>query len=86
VPSLEEHPLPVLVGAGVAVTINSDDPPMFATTLNNEYVVAASLLGLDLTGVADLARTAAQVSFLPADAKAALIGEIDAYATSWPAG
>ena len=29
------------------VTINSDDPPMFATTLNHEYAVAADLLDLD---------------------------------------
>jgi adenosine deaminase len=86
VPSLEEHPLPALVEAGVVVTINSDDPPMFATTLNNEYVVAASLLDLDVTGVTDLARTAARVSFLPTDGRAALIAEIDAYEASWPAG
>jgi len=86
VPSLGEHPLPALVEAGVVVTINSDDPPMFATTLNNEYVVAASLLGLDVTGVADLARTAAQVSFLPEAEKASLIAEIDAYGASWPTG
>jgi adenosine deaminase/aminodeoxyfutalosine deaminase len=86
VPSLEEHSLPALVEAGVVVTINSDDPPMFATTLNREYVVAASLLDLDVTGVADLARTAARVSFLPADGTAALIAEIDAYEASWPAG
>jgi adenosine deaminase len=31
----------------VPVTINSDDPPMFSTTLNREYEVAAGLLGLD---------------------------------------
>jgi aminodeoxyfutalosine deaminase len=86
VPSLGEHPLPALVEAGVVVTINSDDPPMFATTLNNEYVVAASLLGLDVTGVVDLARTAAQVSFLPEAEKAGLIAEIDAYGASWPTG
>lgn len=86
VPSLREHPLPALVEAGMVVTANSDDPPMFATTLNNEYVVAASPLDLDVTGVADLARTAARVSFLPADGKAALIAEIDAYAAAWPAG
>ena len=77
---------PLLVEAGVVVTINSDDPPMFATTLNNEYVVAADLLDLDDAGVADLARTAARVSFLPAADKAALIAEIDSYEASWPAG
>ena len=32
------------VAAGVPVTINSDDPPMFGTTLNDEYLVAADLL------------------------------------------
>ena len=33
------------------VTINSDDPPMFSTTLNREYAIAAELLGLDQAGV-----------------------------------
>ncbi|RBJ01322.1 adenosine deaminase [Micromonospora provocatoris] len=41
VPSLDAHPLPRLVEAGVPVSINSDDPPMFGTTLNDEYAVAA---------------------------------------------
>ena len=80
VPSLAEHPLPALVAAGVTVTINSDDPPMFATTLNHEYAVAADLLGLDAPGVAGLARTAVAASFLDDAGKAALINEIDAYA------
>jgi adenosine deaminase len=81
VPSLAEHPLPALVAAGVPVTINSDDPPMFATTLNDEYAVAAQLLGLDQAGVAELARAAVRASFLEDAGKAALLAEIDAYAT-----
>ena len=80
VPSLAEHPLPVLVAAGVPVTINSDDPPMFATTLNHEYAVAAELLGLDETGVADLARSAVRAAFLDGPGKRVLLDEIDAYA------
>lgn len=40
------------------VTINSDDPPMFGTTLNAEYAIAADLLSLPADGVADLARAA----------------------------
>jgi adenosine deaminase/aminodeoxyfutalosine deaminase len=80
VPSLAEHPLPALVAAGVTVTINSDDPPMFSTTLNHEYAVAADLLGLDLAGTADLARAAARASFAPDDVRARLLSEIDAYA------
>ena len=79
VPSLAEHPLPALVAAGVPVTINSDDPPMFGTTLTAEYEVAAELLGLDDAGVADLARAAVRASFLDDDGKTALLAEIDAY-------
>jgi len=82
VPSLAEHPLPALVAAGVPVTINSDDPPMFSTTLNNEYLVAAGLLGLDEAGVADLARAAVRASFAEDGTKAGLLAEIDGYCAS----
>jgi adenosine deaminase len=61
------------------VTINSDDPPMFGTTLNREYEIAAELLALDQRGVADLARAAVRASFLGDAGKAALLAEIDAY-------
>jgi aminodeoxyfutalosine deaminase len=79
VASLAEHPLPALVAGGVVVTINSDDPPMFATTLNREYAIAAALLGLSADGIADLARSAVRSSFLDADGQRALLAEIDAY-------
>ncbi len=78
VASLAEHPLPAFVEAGVVVTINSDDPPMFGTTLNQEYAIAARLLDLDADGVADLARTAVRESFAPAQTKQRLLAEIDA--------
>jgi len=76
VPSLEEHPLPTLVEAGVTVTINSDDPPMFGTTLNREYEIAADLLGLDAAGIKQLALAAVDASFAPAEVKSALHAEI----------
>jgi aminodeoxyfutalosine deaminase len=79
VPSLDEHPLARLVAAGVPVSINSDDPPMFGTTLEQEYAVAARLLGLDDAGVADLARAAVKQSFLDSSGQARLLAEIDAY-------
>jgi adenosine deaminase len=84
VPSMAEHPLPALVAAGVPVTINSDDPPMFSTTLNREYAVAAELLGLDEQGVAELARAAVRASFLDDTGKKALLAEVDDYATLTP--
>ncbi|RSM60369.1 adenosine deaminase [Actinoplanes sp. ATCC 53533] len=80
VAGIDEHPLPALVAAGVPVTINSDDPPMFGTTLEEEYAVAARLLDLDAAGVAGLARAAVHASFLPAAGKSRLLTEIDDYA------
>ncbi|ADB34073.1 adenosine deaminase [Kribbella flavida DSM 17836] len=77
--SYDEHPLPAMVDAGLVVTINSDDPPMFGTDLTNEYAVAARLLGLDEAGTADLARTAVRESFADDTTKTALLAEIDAY-------
>lgn len=79
VASLDEHPLPQLVAAGLLVTVNSDDPPMFGTTLNDEYAVAARLLGLGPDGLAELARNAVTASFLEPAERARIGGEIDAY-------
>ena len=80
---LEEHPIRAFRDAGVTVTVNSDDPPMFNTTLNREYEVAAELLDLDRAGVADLARTAVRASFAESDVQQRILGEIDAYAAAW---
>src|SRR5438876_1100488 len=49
VPGLEAHPLPRMLEEGLFVTLNSDDPPMFGTTLTDEYRRAASVLGLSRT-------------------------------------
>ncbi|WP_211754652.1 adenosine deaminase [Nocardioides gansuensis] len=80
VATLDEHPLRTFVEAGVPVAIGSDDPPMFSTTLNQEYAVAAGLLGLDTDGVAELSRASVRASFAPDAVKARLMAEIDAYA------
>ncbi|RYU13037.1 adenosine deaminase [Nocardioides iriomotensis] len=83
VASLEEHPIRQMHDAGVFVTINSDDPPMFGTTLTREYEIAAGLLDLDEAGVADLATNTVRASFLPDDGKAELAGEISGYLAAW---
>ncbi len=76
---LEEHPIRDMVAAGALVTINSDDPPMFGTTLNQEYAVAAELLGLDADGLADLAGNAVRASFLDDAGKHRILTEIAEY-------
>ncbi|MEV0808052.1 adenosine deaminase [Micromonospora sp. NPDC050200] len=79
---LSEHPLRRLVDAGVLVTVNSDDPPMFGTTLNDEYAVAARLLDLGPDGLAGLARDAVTASFLEPAEKARISAEIDAWSAA----
>ncbi|MFK4223098.1 adenosine deaminase [Streptomyces sp. NPDC019890] len=83
VTDLDEHPIKEMVAAGVLVTINSDDPPMFGSDLNNEYAVAARLLQLDERGLANLAKNAVEASFLDPAGKARLAAEIDTYTTAW---
>ncbi|KOX35806.1 MULTISPECIES: adenosine deaminase [unclassified Streptomyces] len=85
VATLDEHPIKRMVDAGVLVTVNSDDPPMFGTDLNTEYAVAARLLGLDERGLAALAKNAVEASFLDTAGKARITAEIDAYTEAWPA-
>jgi aminodeoxyfutalosine deaminase len=80
VAAIADHPITAFVDAGVTVTVNSDDPPMFGTSLNREYEIAADLLGLDEAGVADLARTAVRASFAEESVKTRVLAEVDAYA------
>ena len=75
--SLEEHPLPSMLDAGLLVTLNSDDPPMFNTDLTGEYRTAAAM-GLDSAALAQLARNGVRASFAEPARKTALITEIDA--------
>ncbi|TDB77673.1 adenosine deaminase [Micromonospora sp. KC723] len=84
VPDISAHPLRRLVDAGVLVTVNSDDPPMFGTTLNDEYAVAARLLDAGTDRVAALAKDAVTASFLAPGEKARISAEIDAYAATGP--
>ncbi|MGN0065779.1 MAG: adenosine deaminase [Nocardioides sp.] len=86
VDTLADHPLQTFVDAGVRVTVNSDDPPMFGTSLNNDYEVAAGLLDLDEAGTAELAREGVRHSFAPVEVKERILGEIDAYVASPAAG
>lgn len=76
---IEDHPITVFRDAGVVVTVNSDDPPMFGTSLNAEYAIAAELLGLDEVGLGELAKTAVRCAFTDDGFKDALCAEIDAY-------
>ena len=72
-PSVEAHPLRQLVDAGCKVTLNSDDPPHFHTTLENEYAVASEAFGFDDTALAGFTRTAIEAAFVDGDTRARLL-------------
>jgi aminodeoxyfutalosine deaminase len=86
VATLAEHPIVAFRDAGVVVTVNSDDPPMFGTSLNREYEIAADLLGLDEAGLAGLATAAVDSSFAPDDVRSRIRREIASYLTAHLAG
>jgi aminodeoxyfutalosine deaminase len=76
---MAEHPLPHLDRMGLKVTVNSDDPPLFNTTLCAEYQVLAAEFGYDKSGIARLARNAIEVSGAPCELKSKLLAEFDLY-------
>lgn len=71
-PTLEEHPLPQLLDEGLFVTINSDDPPMFDTTLTNEYLRIVNSFDFDEVRIKQFVLNGVCASLLSSKAKEAL--------------
>lgn len=72
----ETHPFPALAAAGCKVTLNSDDPPYFNTSLAREYEMAGRHFGLDATALAGVTRTAIEAAFCDRKTKAALLARL----------
>lgn len=64
-PNLAAHPLRHLHDAGLIVTVNSDDPPLFNTTLNDEVALLAEPFGLGIAAIDAILLNAVRHSFLP---------------------
>ena len=64
-PSLTEHPLPQLLAEGLYVTLNSDDPPMFNTTLTGEYLAVVETFNFDLDTIEHLVLNGVRAALLP---------------------
>ncbi|MBI1293993.1 adenosine deaminase [bacterium] len=80
-PSLERHPFPHLDRMGVLVTINSDDPPLFNTTLVDEYLHLNASFGYARADILRIARNAFRASAAEASLKQALLAEFDDWVT-----
>ena len=66
------HPLPRLLADGLYVTLNSDDPALFSTTLTQEYQRSHELLGLSVEQLAQLSANALNAALLPIERRASL--------------
>jgi adenosine deaminase len=71
------HPFPALRAAGCKVTLNSDDPRYFWTTLKREYDVAAEHFGMDEKALTAVTRIAIEAAFVDRKTKAALLARLD---------
>jgi adenosine deaminase/aminodeoxyfutalosine deaminase len=76
VPSFKDHPLPTFMDAGLVVTLNSDDPGLFGTSLVNEFESAAACFGLTPAQLARFSENAIRASFLPESEKKVRLTEL----------
>lgn len=74
--SLGAHPFAALRDAGVKVTLNSDDPPFFDTSLGKEYAVAQAAFGLSDADLVETTRTAIEAAFVDDETRAALLAKL----------
>lgn len=70
------HPLRKLKEAGVRVTISSDDPPFFGTSLAREYALASSAFGFDDVEIDAMTRTGLEAAFVDEETRARLLAQL----------
>ena len=75
-PDFESHPLKGLRDAGVKVTINSDDPPFFGTSLVREYEIASGIMGFSDGEIDAMTRTAIEAAFVDEETRARLLSRL----------
>jgi aminodeoxyfutalosine deaminase len=78
--AISEHPAKSYFDQGVMITLNTDDPALFATTLSREYQLAQETFGFTDEHLRELARNSFEASFLPAEKKLELLSLFDAAA------
>jgi aminodeoxyfutalosine deaminase len=78
--SLAEHPVRRYFDQGLLITLNTDDPAMFGTSLTREYQLAQENFGFTDEHLRELARNSFEASFLPAEKKLEFLNLFDAAA------
>jgi adenosine deaminase len=77
VPSMAGHPIKKLLAAGVRCTVSTDDPLVFANTVNDEYATLAGELGFTHAELARVARNGWEIAQVNAAQRRAVIAEIE---------
>ena len=77
-PRLEDHPVRRYFDQGLMLTLNTDDPAMFRTSLNREYAIAQKTFGFTEEQLRELARNSFEASFLDAERKVKMLDFFDA--------
>lgn len=75
-----DHPLRQLFDAGFKVTLGSDDPPFFKTTIGREYQIAAQEFGFTAEELLQVTRNAVEAAFVDAPTRKKLLQKIDDFA------
>jgi aminodeoxyfutalosine deaminase len=74
---LADHPVRRYFESGLMITLNSDDPAMFLSDLEDEYRLAQNEFGFSEEHLRELAANSVEASFLPAERKVALLSQIE---------
>jgi adenosine deaminase len=82
VPSWADHPLPRLLAAGVQVVLGSDDPPLFHTTLGEEYLRCAQHFGWGLRELVERCQASLQAAVMAETDRAKWLAELARVARS----
>jgi adenosine deaminase len=75
-PDFQSHPLRALKQAGVRVTISSDDPPFFHTSLEREYELASGVFGFSDAEIDEMTRTGLEAAFVDEATRKALLASL----------
>ena len=82
-PSISDHPIGEMIGLGMNVSVNTDDPGYFSTTLERELGLVAEHHGVGAGGLAALQRRAIAASFAPPELRTSFEAELSAWESTW---
>jgi len=83
--NLATHALPLLMEAGLCVTLNSDDPSFFGGYINDNFLQCQQAYDWSPSQLVQLARNSLVASFLPDSERQAALARLDAFAANAPA-